>query len=162
MVPLKNSTFVMLPFASDADAVMVIVAGAVNEAPFNGEVMLVIGNELPTEIFTEDDVVVAPPLSVAFAVRTYDPAAALLHAKVYGELVSSPNFVEPWKNSTLVTVPFGSDEVALMLMVEPVLKLAPFVGEVIATTGGAFPTVMLTTEDVADEPSLSVALAVKA
>ena len=68
VVPLKNWIFVMLPSESAAEAVKVMVAGAAKTWLFVGAVMLTVGNAL-TVIETADDVVVAPALSNAFAVK---------------------------------------------------------------------------------------------
>ena len=62
---------------------------------------------LATMICAGGDVPVAPPLVVAFAVKTYVPAGAFDHVKLYGAVRSSPSLVVPRKNSTLVIDPVG-------------------------------------------------------
>src|SRR6267154_1547703 len=84
---------------------------------------------------TPAETVVAPALSVAFAVKEYVPAGTLAQAKVKGPARSSPNLVVPWKNSTLVMVPSLSVAFALIVTVEPVVKPALLAGLVILTTG---------------------------
>ena len=69
-----------------------------------------------------------PRLSVARAVSVYVPAATLLQAKLYGAVVSSPSFVAPSKNSTLVTVPSASEAVAARFTVAGSVKVAPLLG----------------------------------
>ena len=46
VTPWKNSTFATVPSVSDAVALMVTVAGAVNVAPFAGETMETAGGVL--------------------------------------------------------------------------------------------------------------------
>ena len=58
----------MVPSLSDAEAVNVMFAGAVKIYPLIGSVKLTVGGAL-TVIATAADVVVAPALSKAFAVR---------------------------------------------------------------------------------------------
>ncbi len=71
--PLKNSTLAIEPSASAALAVRVILAGAVNVAPFTGEVTDTVGATNTTGAFTVRFMVakaeVAPVLSVALAVK---------------------------------------------------------------------------------------------
>jgi hypothetical protein len=69
VAPWKNSTLVMLPPGLEALALIVTDAGAVNVALFDGEVMLTVIEPLPEEMLTTEEVVTAPWLSVAFAVR---------------------------------------------------------------------------------------------
>ena len=52
--------------------------------------------------------------------------------------MSSPSFVVPWKNSTLLTVPSLSDAFALIVMLAGAVKLAPLAGLVMLTSGGLF------------------------
>ena len=79
--------------------------------------------------------------------------------------MSSPNFVVPLKNSTLVTVPSVSAAFAARLIVAGDVNTEPLVGEVRATVGstkittGALITIF-TTAEVVVAPALSVALAV--
>ena len=74
-----------------------------------------------------------------------------------------PIAVVPSKNCTLATVPGAvSLAVAVIGMLAPTAKVAPFTGAVMLTAGGAlFATVMLTAAEVVVAPELSVALAVK-
>src|SRR2546426_1019390 len=71
--PWKNSTLATLPSTSVAVAEIGMFAGAVNVAPLAGLVMLTAGGlfDRPglTVMLTAADVVVAPRLSVALAVR---------------------------------------------------------------------------------------------
>src|SRR5882757_10538995 len=85
---------------------------------------------------TPAETVIAPALSVAFAVNVYDPAGTLAQANVKGPDRSSPNLVVPWKNSTLAIVPSLSVAFALMVTVDPVAKLALLAGLVRLTCGG--------------------------
>src|SRR5262245_20643837 len=52
--------------------------------------------------------VVAPLLSAAIAVRTYEPDTTLLHTAVQGAVEVSPTLFVPAKNWTFVTVPSRS------------------------------------------------------
>ena len=89
------------------------------------------------------------------------PTAALVHAKEYGLLRSSPSFVVPLKNSTLVTVPLASAAVAVIEIEVPTVTRALFAGAVIATVGAVLAvTVMFIAVDVVVALELSVALAV--
>ncbi len=63
---------------------------------------------------------------------------ALVHAKLYGLLVSSPILAVPLKNSTLVIDPLASEAVAVIVIVAPLLKVALFAGPVTLTAGGLF------------------------
>ena len=79
--PLKNSTFEIVPVLLVADAFTVIVAGAVNALPADGDVNATFGGAggvgtLAGVIttLTDGDCVVAPALSVATAFRAYVPA----------------------------------------------------------------------------------------
>jgi hypothetical protein len=78
----------------------------------------------------------APVLSVARAVRLYEPAGTFDHANANGAVVSVPISVVPEKNWTLVMVPSLSDAVAARSTVAGAVKLAPFAGAVSETTGG--------------------------
>src|SRR5258706_12204770 len=102
-------------------------------------------------------------LSVAFAVKEYVPAGTLAQAKVKGPVRSSPNLVVPWKNSTLAIDPSLSVAFALMVTVDPVVKLALFAGLVKLMAGGklALVTVIAIAVEVVMALRLSVALAVK-
>src|SRR5688572_23367788 len=101
-----------------------------------GDVSVIAGTWLGlTVIFTGAEVVRAVRLSVAFAVSVKLPAGTSVHEKAYGDEVSSPNFVDPLKNSTFVTVPSLSAASAVMLIVAGARKLAPFAGAVIDTVG---------------------------
>ena len=78
--------------------------------------------------------------------------------------MSSPSFVAPLKNSTLLTEPFASLALAAIVTEAGAVKVAPLVGEVRLTTGGVLPpvvvAVMVTAEEVVVAPWLSVATAV--
>ena len=85
VVPSKNSTFVTVPLASDAVAEIVIEFPSANCALFNGAVIDTTGRVfvlVVTVIVTADDVVTRFPLSVALAVSTCIPFAALFQAKL--------------------------------------------------------------------------------
>jgi len=72
LLPLKKSTFATVPSLSAAVAFTVTLAGAVKVAPLAGLVMLTVGGTFGgplTVIVTAVEVVIAPPLSVALAVR---------------------------------------------------------------------------------------------
>jgi hypothetical protein len=163
VVPWKNSTFATDPL-SEAVALIVIFAGAVNEALLAGDVMLAVGGVLPalTVMFTPEDVPVRPKLSVARAVKLYEPVATFVQENEYGDDVSSPSFVVPWKNSTFATDPL-SEAVALIVIFAGAVNEALLAGDVMLAVGGGFPvlTVIFTTEDVPVRPKLSVARAVK-
>ena len=70
VVPLKNSTFVIDPFVSEAVAVIVTVAPLLNVALLAGAVILTAGGllEVLTTIDIDDDVAMAFLSSVALAV----------------------------------------------------------------------------------------------
>ena len=51
-------------------------------------------------------------------------------------MVSSPNRTEPWKNSTLATVPSLSEAVAPSAIVDPAMKVELLVGTVRLIVGG--------------------------
>src|SRR5579864_7973498 len=98
----------------------------------------------------------APPLSVAFAVRTYVPGTGLLQvrkkARLPGPVPSgnggsrmapfetTPRLSPPAKNSTLVTYPSGSEPNAARLTFPGEPNVWPLVGEKIFTYGGRFVT----------------------
>ena len=65
----KNSTLLMVPSASLAVALIVMLAGAVNTVLFEGLVMLTVGRVFEITVIALD-VVNALLLSVAFAVST--------------------------------------------------------------------------------------------
>lgn len=74
--------------------------------------------------------------------------------------MSSPNLLEPLKNSTFEILPSASDAVALIVIVDPALKDELLAGAVILTMGGVFAVTEIATEDdVVAAPVLSVALA---
>jgi hypothetical protein len=138
--PLKNSTLLTDPSESLAEALIVTEAGAVKLAPFEGEVMLTVGALLLlfTVTVTVDDVVLALLLSVACAVMLYVPAATPFQMNEYGLVRSSPSFVDPLKNSTLLTVPSESDAVALIVMFASAVNEALLAGDVTLTVGATF------------------------
>ena len=84
--------------------------------------------ELLTVIVIRCDVVVAPLLSVALAVIVYVPAATLFQTKLCGAERSSPSFVVPLKNSTLLTEPSASAALALMVIAFPATNVALLAG----------------------------------
>lgn len=61
-----------MPLLAEASAVIVILAGAVKIAPLAGLVIPTVGGE-PTVMFTGFELVIAPRLSIAFAVSAYLP-----------------------------------------------------------------------------------------
>src|SRR5258707_14301087 len=71
---------------------------------------------------TPAETVIAPALSVAFAVNVYDPAGTLAQANVKGPDRSSPNLVVPWNNCTLAIVTLLFSVFALMLTFETVVE----------------------------------------
>src|SRR5688572_30877173 len=91
-----------------------------------------------TVTLTGADVVTALALSVALAVNVCVPAGALFQAKLYGLLVSSPNFVVPLKNSTLTIVPSASVAFALIVIAVPCATELLLAGAVMETPGGVF------------------------
>src|SRR2546422_10635706 len=113
------------------------------------------------------DVVLAPPLSVATAESEYFPAGTWDHVTVNGAEVAVAIRVPPWKNSTCVTVPSGSEALAVSVIVAGAMKIEPVGGLVIVTTGGWFMgplggiTVIETGSERVDIPPLSVATAVR-
>jgi hypothetical protein len=110
---------------------------------------------------TPPDVVTAPALSVARAVRTYVPAVEGDHETEYGAVVSVPTSESPAKNSTRTTLPFASLADAVSVSVAGMVNVAPFAGLVSDTDGGEFAdTTMFTAVDVFVAPPLSVARAV--
>jgi hypothetical protein len=61
----------------------------------------------------------------------------LVQAKEYGLVRSSPSFVAPLKNSTLLTEPGDvSDADAFIVILAGAVNVAPFVGELMDTVGG--------------------------
>src|SRR5882762_7797398 len=165
VVPWKNSTLAMVPSLSVAVELIVMVEPVVKLALLTGVVILTAGATLGllTVMAIAVDVVTALRLSVAFAVNEYVPAGTLAQAKVKGLARSSPNLVVPWKNSTLAMVPSLSVAVELIVIVEPVVKLALLTGVVILTAGATLGvlTVMAIAVDVVTALRLSVAFAVK-
>jgi hypothetical protein len=63
----------------------------------------------------------------------------LVHANVYGDVVSEPTTVLPLRNSTRLTVPSGSEAVAAKLMVAGAANDAPAAGLVRLTVGARLP-----------------------
>jgi hypothetical protein len=68
VAPLKKSTLLTDPSASNAFAIIVIFAGVVKVLLSAGMVILTVGATFATVILMADEVVSAPLLSVAFAV----------------------------------------------------------------------------------------------
>src|SRR5262245_12969643 len=93
---------------------------------------------LVTTILTGVEIAVAPPLSVAFAVREWLPPVTLLHVIRKGLFVTVPNNVAPAKKSTRAIVPSLSEASALMVISAPAVNAAFSVGLRIATVGGLF------------------------
>jgi len=62
-------------------------------------------------MFVGADVVLAPELSVATAVKVNIPAGTLLIVKTYGAVESSPSLLPFEKNSTRVIVPLYAEAV---------------------------------------------------
>jgi hypothetical protein len=120
-------------------AVIVTVDPVAKSALLAGPVNDMAGGvfELLTVTVIGADVVVAPLSSVAFAVNVYVPAATLFHTKLCGPERSSPSFVVPLKNSTLLTDPSESAAFALMVIAFPATNVALFAGLEIETDGGA-------------------------
>jgi hypothetical protein len=94
VVPAEKVTCVTDPSVSDAVALMTMLAGASNVAPFAGAVNATVGLALTLAV-RAGDVVEAPPLSVATAVSEYAPAATLLHVMLYGAVLDVPMSVDP-------------------------------------------------------------------
>ena len=95
-----------------------------------------IATGVTTVTFTPAEVLVAPRLSVAEAVKLYTPAARLLTVKLYGMLVTEPREVEFLRNSTLLTDPSLSEAVACRTPVHGAEKVPPLGGLVMLTLGG--------------------------
>jgi len=89
-------------------------------------------------MLTAAEVVLAPWLSVAFAVSVCVPAARLTRATLYGATVAVPASVPPSKKSTLATQPLLSEALAVTETLAGAVKLALLAGEVMLTAGGAF------------------------
>ena len=87
-------------------------------------------------MLTLAEVVEAPLLSVALAVRVKPPAGTFDQMAEYGLVAAVPIKVVPRKYSTFVTVPLASAAVAVKVMVAGAKKLAPVEGVAIATVGG--------------------------
>ena len=80
--------------------------------------------------------VVAPLLSAATAVRTYEPETALLQTAIHGLVETSPILLVPAKNWTFVTVPSRSVASAARERVAPAAYAnEPLTGLVILTNG---------------------------
>src|SRR5687767_12949604 len=84
----------------------------------------------PTVTVRPCDVPVAPLLSVATAVNTYDPTGTALHVMAYGAVLSDPIRVAPAKKSTRLTVPSVSLALALIATVAGARYVAPDAGAV--------------------------------
>ena len=121
-----------------------------------------------TLIVTVAEVVTAPELSVAFAVRVYVPVAIPVHVNVYGAavLVEPAYNAEPLKNSTFVMVPSESAALAVSVTEAGAVYVTLFAGAVKETVGATFVcvgtfTLTETAEEVVAAPALSVAFAVR-
>lgn len=97
VVPLKNSTLETVPSASLAVAVIVMFDPLIKFALFAGPVRLTVGEPLGacTEIDIEDELAIAPSLSVTLAEMEYVPGLTEFHTILYGAVASSPIFVVP-------------------------------------------------------------------
>ena len=79
----------------------------------------------------------------------------------YGELLSIPIDTPSTKNSTEATEPL-SEALAVIGIIDPVIKPAPLEGDVMLTIGsGLLETLMVIAEEIVNAPLLSVAFAVK-
>src|SRR6185503_11579145 len=88
-------------------------------------------------MLTGAEVVAAFRLSVATAVKVYEPCATPVQVKVNGAVVTvAMRLVPPWKKSTFWMVPSESDAVALSVILAGAVKLAPLAGLVKLTVGG--------------------------
>ena len=76
VAPWKNSTLLIEPSLSEAEALIGTLAGEPKLAPFTGVVRLILG-AASTITFTTLDVAVKPRLSVPRAVKAYDPPETL-------------------------------------------------------------------------------------
>ena|SRR3989344_5173447 len=81
------------------------------------------------------------------------------------EIVPPPFFAAK-KTTCVIVLPALGNTSAVIFIVEPLEKVAPFVGEVIlsiviASAGGTLPTVTATAADIVVAPLLSIAFAVK-
>ena len=164
LAPSTCNCTLATPTLSDAVAFTVTVPLTV--ALFEGEVIETVGgvvSELSTATFTLALVVAFPAASFATAVNVWLPfeTDAVLHEKLYGELVSAdPTFVPSTFNCTLAT-PTLSEAVAFTVIVP--LTVALLAGEVIETVGGvvsALFTVTFTAELTPVFPDISFAMAV--
>src|ERR1051325_8538647 len=73
---------------------------SINTAPLVGLVNATVGGRLLTVMFTSADVFEAPRLSVATALNTCVPFGALVHVRLNGLFVFSPNFKLSANNSS--------------------------------------------------------------
>src|SRR4026207_1989519 len=92
---------------------------------------------------TGAEVPFAPRLSEATAVRVCDPTSRRT-LTLKGLVGSLPNDRVPSKNSTLVTLPPGSDAEARIVSAAELLKTAPSTGLVMVTLGGVFSELTVT------------------
>jgi hypothetical protein len=88
---------------------------------------------------TGADVVCAPVLSDAVAVKAYAPAETLVHVKTNGSDVTVPIGELLAKNSTFATVPSESLAEAPIPIVAGAVNVVPFEGEIIVTAGTVLP-----------------------
>src|SRR5687767_9891527 len=86
-----------------------------------GGVVSVGGLTVVTVIVAVAEVVLAPRLSIATALKAWLPAVALLHVTAYGEVASTPSEAVPRKNSTLAMLPSLSLALAVTAMLLPAL-----------------------------------------
>src|SRR5687767_10426508 len=89
-------------------------------------------------MFTVAERWLPPWLSVAIAYSACGPTAGLIQSTLKGALVLSPSFTSLEKNSTLTTLPSGSEAVAFKGMFAGAIKVALLVGLVMAMTGDSF------------------------
>ena len=119
-----------------------------------------------TVMLTPALVVLAPPLSVAFAVSTCGPAASPVTDAVYGGLAppSVANTTPSAYSSTLAIEPSLSLAVAVTGTAAPAAKCVPAAGALMLTLGATFATavtVIPTAVLVVLAPPLSTAFAVR-
>lgn len=142
----KNCTLAIVfpaPTAA-AFAVMVWAALTATAEPVVGALIVTVGALPPATVTaTFAEVVVAPRLSVATAVSTYEPATVGVQEILYGAVESVPietGAFEPFatKNWTLAIEPSVSAAVAVTVVATPTPTVAPPAGAVTLTVGAEF------------------------
>ena len=131
----KNSTVVMVS-SSVALAAMEMLSVLRKVAPVEGDVRATVGGWFGrlTLMVTGAEVVARLPLSIAFAVRVYEPAGRLV-VVVNGAEESVVMRTPLIKNSTR-KIASSSEAFAEMVMASVVRKLASLEGELITIVGG--------------------------